>query len=173
MPEGPVWPRLDAPLWLSPLRTRGSRLFDLPDGNCAARSTTHVRLPVVAASLLRECEPSRSSSRWFSAERRDLSESSEFAVHAARVSRQYRLAALFNNRLNSPWEQWNARMRLDHSLCGLFLPHPPGCSQPIATERNIANEGVAITSQLSAKLRSMQVSEAPTRKLRHMEPPPG
>jgi hypothetical protein len=102
VPEGPVWPRLDAPLWLSPLRTRGSRLFDLPDGNCAARSTTHVRLPVVAASLLRECEPSRSCSRWFSAERRDLSESSEFAVHAARVSRQYRLAALFNNRLTLP-----------------------------------------------------------------------
>ena len=82
MPERPVWPRLDAPLWLSPLRARGSCLLDLPDGNCAARSTTHVRLPALAASLLCEREPSRSSSHWFSADGRDLSESREFAVRS-------------------------------------------------------------------------------------------
>lgn len=82
MPERPVWPRLDAPLWLSELRARGSCLFDLPDGNCAARSTTHVRLPVLATPFLREREPSRSSSRCFSARGRDLSESPEFAVRS-------------------------------------------------------------------------------------------
>lgn len=49
----------------------------MPDGNCAARSTTLVRLPVLAASLLREREPSCSSSRCFGPEGRDLSESRE------------------------------------------------------------------------------------------------
>ena len=77
VPKRSFWPRLDAPLWLSPLRARGSRLFDVRDGNCAARSAAVVRLPVLAGSLLPEHEPSRSSSRWVSAEGRDLRESPE------------------------------------------------------------------------------------------------